>query len=155
MCPNQIITFTCTAYHTSVMQWLAPPTLDALSLRPADGEGTVRMSGDGVFTLTLVSVMNLEGGFADLTSTLEFLVSAVVNGTEVECRSDTQTQSIMLLIACKLNRSMYYSNWLIRLFYDDCINYVPHKNDLLPSNCSFVFSSTPSTIRCTSADCVL
>ena len=61
------------------------------------------MSGDGVFTLTLVSVMNLEGGFADLTSTL---VSEGENGTEVECRSNTQTQSIVLLIACKLNRSM-------------------------------------------------
>ena len=64
------------------------------------------MSEDGVFTVTLVSVMNLEGPFADMTSTLEFLVSAVENGTEIECRSDTQTQSIMLLIACKLNRSM-------------------------------------------------
>ena len=104
VCQNQIITFTCTADHTSVMQWLAPPTLDALSLRPADGEGTVAVSGDGVFTLTLVSVMNLEGGFADLTSTLVFLVSAVENGTEVECRSDTQAQSTMLLIACKLDR---------------------------------------------------
>ena len=109
VCPNQIITFTCTADHTSVMQWLAPPTLvsgSALSLRLAEGEGTVIISHDGVFTLTLVSVMNLEGPFADLTSTLEFLVSAVENGTEVECRSDTQTQSITLLIACKLNRSM-------------------------------------------------
>ena len=107
MCPNQIITFTCTADHTSLMQWLAPPTLvsgSALSLRPADGEGAVAVSGDGVFTHTLVSVMNHEGGFADLTSTLVFLVSEVENGTEVECRSDTQTQSIMLLITCKLNR---------------------------------------------------
>ena len=104
MCPNQIITFTCTADHTSLMQWLAPPTLDAISLQPADGEGAVAVSDDGVFTHTLVSVMNHEGGFADLTSTLVFLVSAVENGTEVECRSNTQTQSIMLLIACKLNR---------------------------------------------------
>ena len=90
VCPDTIITFTCSDTGVIGMQWLAPPLLtDDNSVSPVLGSSIeigVPLVVEDVFTITLVARELMNNFRGNYTSTLDVVVNDLIqNGTNVTC----------------------------------------------------------------------
>ena len=86
VCPGTTVTLTCTASQVELLTWIQEPDEELRLFVPADYESEERRVIErGPYTLTLVAVDNVNGSFADLTSTLEVMVDDIEDGTTIAC----------------------------------------------------------------------
>ena len=55
-----------------------------------------RVVEEGPYTLTLVAVDNINGNYADFTSTVEVMVDDIENNTNITCQIFTEYQFIII-----------------------------------------------------------
>ena len=106
LCPEDMVTYTCTATGVTYLGWTAEPFL-SISGTPNNAIIFLRtdMIGQTVncvdrpvqdcasFQATLISITNSQGGVADMVSTLTVTATARLNGTVVQCRGITATET--------------------------------------------------------------
>ena len=86
VCPDTTVTLTCTASQVALLTWIQEPDQALRLFVPADYESEERRVFERPpYTLTLVAVDNVNGSFADLTSTLEVMVDDIEDGTTISC----------------------------------------------------------------------
>ena len=87
VCPGTTtVTLTCTAIQVELLTWIQEPDEELRLFVPADYESEERRVIErGPYTLTLVAVDNVNGSFADLTSTLEVMVDDIEDETTIAC----------------------------------------------------------------------
>ena len=102
-CPGEVVTYTCTVLHTSVVSWFALPDIDGVDYFPRDQIGQ-RIIGD--FQLALTSNVPISMGLADLTITLTVTATLARNGTMIECRGDEPSERMSLVLNIASEQSM-------------------------------------------------
>jgi len=106
-CPEEVVTYTCTAIGVANIQWTAEPFL---TNNPAENNAIIFLRTDTArvgqtvncvdrsiqdcadFQATLLSITNSQGGMADMVSTLAVTAAARLNETVVQCRGTTATE---------------------------------------------------------------
>ena len=103
MCPDTIITFTCSDTLVLGMSWHALPLLneDNTPGLGSDVETNVPIVVEDVFTITLVA-RELRSGFrGNYTSTLDVVVNdRIQNGTTVTCFTPSTMASLIIVKGC-------------------------------------------------------
>ena len=86
VCPGTTVTLTCTASQVPLQTWREEPDEELRTFFADDYESEeTRVVEEGPYTLTLVAVDNVNGSFADFTSTLEVTVDNIEDGTTIAC----------------------------------------------------------------------
>ena len=107
VCPGTTVTLTCTASEVPLLTWREEPDEELRTFFADDYESEVtRVVEEGPYTLTLVAVDNVNGSFADFTSTLEVMVDDIEDGTSIAC--DVTIDEDHLTIS-KSNQILLYS----------------------------------------------
>ena len=102
VCPHTNITFTCSASGVTALSWFALPLLNedtTFGLSTGSDVGVPVVIED-VFTITLVEVetVNIMSGAANLTSTLNVVISDVIDDvTNVTCKTVTGVASLLIV----------------------------------------------------------
>ena len=84
VCPATTVTLTCTASGQIFLTWRQVTLLHTFFADDYETEET-RTVQRSPYTLTLVSVDNVNGSVADFTSTLEVIVDGISHGTSITC----------------------------------------------------------------------
>ena len=110
VCPDTIITFTCSDTLVLGMEWSALPLLNeqnSPALGPNNEIGET-FTAEGVFTITLVSrELNMTGFRGNYTSTLDVVVNdRIQNGTTVTCFTPSTMASLIIVKGCYM-RCLY------------------------------------------------
>ena len=99
MCPNTIITFTCSDILVYSMVWYARPFLNednSPDLGPNIEIGNPRMV-EGVFTITVVARQLMPDNRGNFTSTLDVVVNdRIQNKTSVTCSTLSSMASLLI-----------------------------------------------------------
>ena len=85
VCPATTVTLTCTASEQTFLTWRQVTLLHTFFADDYETEET-RTVQRSPYTLTLVSVDNVNGAVADFTSTLEVMEGDISNGTSITCQ---------------------------------------------------------------------
>ena len=96
-CPREVVTYTCTALHTTVISWVALPDIDSVHYFPRSpiGMQTIR---DFQLALTNKVPDPNNAALADLTITLIVTATLARNGTVVQCRGDDPSERMSLVL---------------------------------------------------------
>ena len=107
LCPEDTVTYTCTATEVANLQWTAEPFLSA---NPNESNAIIFLRTDMMrigqtvncvdrgmqdcadFQASLISIANSQVGVADMVSTLAVRAAARLNGTMVQCLGTTATE---------------------------------------------------------------
>ena len=90
-CPDEDVTYTCTGTTALSLRWLVSSYVilgDGLGFTTYDSVGMTETKDS--FTATLISIENTwssDPSLFEITMTLNFLTSQVVNGTAISCGS--------------------------------------------------------------------
>ena len=85
-----------------ILTWIQEPDQQLRLFVPADYESDERRVIErGPYTLTLVAVDNVNGSFADFTSTLEVMVDDIEDGTTIACDSFIDEDQITISMTSK------------------------------------------------------
>ena len=95
VCPHTTVTLTCTANQQTYLTWRQETEIHTFFADDYETEET-RVVNRGPYTLTLVSVDNVNGSVTDFTSTLEVMVNSISNGTRITCQLFTAEQSVTI-----------------------------------------------------------
>jgi hypothetical protein len=85
VCPATTVTLTCTTSGQTFLAWRQVTLLHTFFAFDYETEET-RTVQRGPYTLTLVSVDNVNGSVADFSSTLEVMEGNISNGTSITCQ---------------------------------------------------------------------
>ena len=104
-CPNDIITYTCTATTTFDLRWLVSSYVsqrDDLIFFKNEVIGMTKTKD--IFNATLIDVKNISSNpnLFEISTTLDFPVSQVENTTTITCRSEMFMDALHLYIASRL-----------------------------------------------------
>ena len=94
VCPSTNVTFTCFAGETSVLEW----EVGSVRIRRFFASDVTDIERqfliDNMFLVTLINVSSASNGPTNFTSTLEVSANAVESGTNITCRSFSETNLI-------------------------------------------------------------
>ena len=106
-CPGEVVTYTCTALHTTVAGWNVPPDIMEYDYftRSQIGQQIIIT----VFKLALTNKVldPNNAALADLTTTLTVTATAGQNGTVVECHGDEPSETMNLVLSVTSEHNMY------------------------------------------------
>ena len=95
-CPEEVVTYTCTAPRTSSAGWDVPPDIMQFNYFPSSSIGQQTI---GDFQVALISNVPISRGLADLTITLTVTATADRNGTVVQCLGDELSERISAVLS--------------------------------------------------------
>ena len=98
VCPGEVVTYTCTAFRTSSVGWVALPDIDGFDYFPSSPIWKVQVIGNFQALLTNRILDPRIARMADLTTTLTVTATPEQNGTVVQCRGDEPNERMSLTL---------------------------------------------------------